>query len=121
MRHEEDHLQTQIAFELRRRGVLFCASAGGMHTPNKRAAARMKAMGYQRGVPDIFIYEPQGKYHGMSIEIKVGSYPSKEQLKWMGDLERAGYFALIVPATYDFFGARDFIENQINWYLEGAK
>jgi len=48
-RQLEQRLQEQYIFYLRQQRVLFCASAGGLHTPNKAAAIRMKRAGYQSG------------------------------------------------------------------------
>ena len=49
--------------------ALYCASAGGVRTSMKQAI-KMKATGYVKGVPDLQIFEPMGKYHGLLIEIK---------------------------------------------------
>ena len=32
---------------------------------------KAKATGMKKGVPDLFIYEPRGEYHGLAIELKV--------------------------------------------------
>ena len=49
---------------------LFCASAGGMRT-NMTTAKKMKATGYKKGFPDLFIYERNKKFNGLAIELKV--------------------------------------------------
>ena len=76
--------------------VLFCASAGGARTSISEAK-RMKATGYKRGFPDVFIYEPRGGFHGLSIEMKKekGGVVSKHQKQWKEDLIRRGYKATI--------------------------
>ena len=33
-------------------------------------AKRLKASGYKRGFPDVFVYEPRGPFHGLAIELK---------------------------------------------------
>ena len=33
-------------------------------------AKRLKATGYKRGFPDVFVYEPRGAFHGLAIELK---------------------------------------------------
>jgi len=33
-------------------------------------AVRFKMMGYKAGTPDILIFEPRGKYHGLFVEMK---------------------------------------------------
>jgi hypothetical protein len=50
--------------------VLFTASAGGMRT-GIRTAMKMKAAGYVAGCPDLLIFEPRGRYHGLAIELKA--------------------------------------------------
>ena len=51
-------------------------------------AKRMKASGYKRGFPDVFIYEPRGGFHGLSIEMKKekGGVVSKHQKQWKESL-----------------------------------
>ena len=118
----EHRLQAQYAIFLDSLGVLYCASSGGVNS-SRRAAGKMKRAGYKRGFPDIFIYHPAGKYHGMSMELKVktkktvGATP--EQKKWRADLEAKGYYALIAPGNLDFFQARDWLEAETLKYLEG--
>jgi len=118
-RQLEQRLQEQYTYYLYSRGVLFCASAGGMHTPNKMAAIRMKRTGYKAGHPDIIIYEPRGKYHGMAVELKCGSYSSPEQKKWQEELIKRGYYAIIVPGKFDFYESRDYLEQETDKYLRG--
>ena|SRR3990167_1461379 len=118
-RQLEQKLQEQYAIYLWNKGVLFCASSGGMHTQNKLAAMRMKRAGYKAGFPDVFIYQAHGKYHGMAIELKCGSYASKQQKQWQIDLTIQGYYAIIVPGKLDFFEARKFLEEETEKYLTG--
>jgi hypothetical protein len=80
----------------------------------KATAARLKAEGVKRGVPDLCLPVPRGGYHGLYIELKVGrNSPSKEQAQWIGELNRAGYRAL---ACWGWEAARDAICE----YLRGA-
>lgn len=72
-----------------------------VHTPNegKRNPVTgniLKRMGMKKGFPDLFIYEPVGGYHGLSIEMKslIGK-PTAEQLNWLGELKQRGYAAYI--------------------------
>ncbi len=76
--------------------LLYCASAGGMRT-NITTAKKMKATGYKKGFPDLFIYEPNNKYKGLALELKVkGNYASKHQKEWLHNLNQRGYFAVCV-------------------------
>lgn len=113
---QEQRLQQNFSTWLSMKGVLFCASAGGMRT-NIRTAINMKRAGYKKGFPDIQILEPRGQFHGMFIEIKCGTYPTNEQKEWREELTKRGYFAVIVPANLDFFEAQKWIEEETEKYL----
>jgi hypothetical protein len=70
--------------------ALYCASAGGLRTSITQAI-KMKATGYVKGVPDLQIFEPMGKYHGLLIEIKdIKGVVSKEQKQWIKELNERG-------------------------------
>jgi hypothetical protein len=75
--------------------VLFSASAGGMHT-SKSQAGKMKAAGYTKGCPDIMIFEPNGQYCGLFIELKRKSgRASPEQITFIEGLKARGYRAAV--------------------------
>ena len=76
--------------------VLWCASVGGART-SINEAKRMKATGYKRGFPDVFVYEPRGPFHGLAIELKKdsGGRVSPSQIEWRQALELRGYHATI--------------------------
>ena len=76
--------------------VLWCASAGGART-SMREAKRIKAAGYKKGFPDVFVYEPRGDHHGLSIELKrpKGGRVSPDQKRWREELEGRGFMATI--------------------------
>ena len=105
---------------LTNRGILHCASAGGLHTPNKVAAMRMKRAGYKKGHPDIIIYEPRGQWHGMAVEVKVKSYPKKEQKAWQAALLERRYYSVIVPGRLDYWTAMEWIKHETELYLIGG-
>ena len=111
----EFELQKSVVnyLKLKHKKVLYCASAGGMRT-NIRTAVSMKASGYIKGFPDLFLYEPSpcGRYHGLAIELKVrGNYASPEQKKWIADLKERGYFAQVCTGFDEAIGC---IEHYIN-------
>lgn len=60
-------------------------------------AVKLKRSGVQRGVPDLCIPIPRGKYHGLYIEMKrqKGGVLSDGQLYWLTLLRDQGYFAEI--------------------------
>ena len=76
--------------------ILYCASAGGMRT-SLSVAKKMKASGYVKGFPDLGIFHPTMKHHGMFIELKADKkgYASKEQKEWIEMLNRRGYYAVV--------------------------
>tara|TARA_R110000744_G_scaffold134922_1_gene244214 strand:+ start:10643 stop:10864 length:222 start_codon:yes stop_codon:yes gene_type:complete len=72
----------------------------------------MKATGYKSGFPDLFIYEPKGKYNGLAIELKVkGNSASPNQKRVMGILNEKGYLAKICTG---FEEVTDEIDNYLN-------
>jgi hypothetical protein len=76
--------------------ALYCASAGGMWTSDSQRI-KMARTGYVKGFPDLFIYEPRGKYHGLAIEMKKvkGSKIEPEQVQWQEQLRNRGYCSYI--------------------------
>jgi hypothetical protein len=88
------------------------------HIPNggKRdivTATHLKAQGVQAGVPDISLPVPRAGYHGLFIELKVGSNtPSENQKKWIGMLRNQGY---CVEVCYGWVEAAAVIKD----YLKG--
>ena len=72
------------------------------HIPNegKRsqiAGAKLRAEGLKRGVPDICLPVPRGKWHGLYIELKRlrGGRVSDDQQRWLDALNERGYFATV--------------------------
>lgn len=92
--------------------VLYCASAGGMHT-SLSVAKKMKASGYVKGFPDLGIFHPTKKYHGLFIELKANKkgYATTEQKEWIKNLNTIGYFAVVCKGF-------DATIEQITNYLE---
>ena len=81
--------------------VLWCASAGGART-SMNEAKRLKAAGYKKGFPDVFVYEPRGAFHGLAIELKKekGGRVSQSQKEWKQALEERGFHATVAKG-YD--------------------
>lgn len=69
--------------------------------------------GTRKGWPDIMIFEPRGKYHGLAIELKAHSKSkvSEEQKHWIDFLNERDYFAKI---TFGLDDALDTIENYLD-------
>ena len=113
---KEQTLQEWCADFLNRLPILWSASAGGMRV-SINTAKKMKRAGYKKGFPDIFIYLSKGCYHGMAIELKLGSYPTPEQINWQKGLSEAGYYAIIVPRKLNFQEAYQFVVTEIERYM----
>lgn len=64
---------------------------GGYRTPVE--AAKFKALGVKRGVPDIHLPVARGGYHGLYIEMKrtEGGVLSEDQKWWLKALGAQGY------------------------------
>lgn len=78
-----------------------------------RYGARLKREGMKKGFPDLGIFYPSGKYHGMFIEFKSekGSL-SPDQKKVLSTLDLNGYKCIV---------CKNFDEaiNETNKYLSG--
>jgi hypothetical protein len=67
------------------------------HCPNggqrsKLAGAQMTALGTKKGIPDLQLPGPVGKYAGLVIEMKVGDgKETKEQRKWLDRFQDIGW------------------------------
>jgi hypothetical protein len=74
--------------------LLFAVPNGGVR--NKVTAARLKAEGVKRGVPDMWLPVARGDCHGLVIELKAkGGRPTPEQRVWLAALEAQGWRALV--------------------------
>lgn len=84
------------------------------HIPNEgkrpvHTGANMRRGGLRRGVPDICLPVPKGKYHGLYIELKRtrGSKTSDDQAMWIAALQAQGYVADVCKGWNE---ARELIE-----------
>ncbi len=116
----EQRLQEWYALYLSGKGVLFCASAGGMRV-NIQTGIKMKRAGYKKGHPDMIIYEPRGGYHGMTVELKFEGKPTPEQVEWARVLNERGYHSIIMPHNLTFGAAQNWLENETSKYLAEPK
>lgn len=79
-------------------------------TPNAgkrsvRAGKYMVAEGLRKGVPDLCLPVPRGKYGALYIELKHGkNKPTESQNRWIKLLNQYGNKAVV---AYEFEGARD--------------
>jgi hypothetical protein len=97
MKQPEYELQKSVVNYIRwkYKNLLYCGSAGGVRT-SMTQAKKMKATGYVKGFPDLFIYEARHGYYGLAIELKVkGNYASQHQKEWISKLNERRYFAKV--------------------------
>ena len=112
----EYQLQKAVCKYLDLSNILYCGSMGGNYQPHVSVRMRAKKSGYKRGFPDLFIYEPVGKFHGLAIELKVGkNRATKEQLKWRDELNKRGYVAEI---CHGLDNAISVIETYLGGFIE---
>lgn len=75
-------------------------------------AINLKRQGVKKGVSDMALLLPKGKYHGLLIELKVGkNKPSPEQKEFIAYENNNGYFAKV---CYGHEEAISLIENYLN-------
>jgi len=102
MKNEEYQIQVAVVNYLSYQypDVLFNADCGGQRYGEGIQAImrgkRMKASGHKKGFPDLAIFEPRGKYHGLFIELKVdkNGVLSYEQDDWLVELDKRGYYSV---------------------------
>jgi len=72
----------------------------------------LKDEGLRAGIPDMFLPVPQGKFHGMFIEMKVrkGGNVSPKQKAWMNALTEQGYLCVVAK------GFQEAREHVIRYY-----
>lgn len=74
--------------------ALFAVPNGGAR--DFITGARLKAEGVRRGALDLILAKPTQKYHGLFIEMKVGSNkPTDEQAAFVAYLQQVGYCATV--------------------------
>ena len=90
------------------------------HIPNGGSrnaieAVHLKAQGVKKGVPDLCLPVPRGKFHGLYIEMKrqKGGTLSLDQKEWIARLKNQGYR---VEVCKGFQEAANVLED----YLQGG-
>jgi hypothetical protein len=87
-----------LYMQLQYKGVRFCASLGGQYQKYHSQRKKAVATGYVKGFPDIQITESRIvngiRYYGLFIELKADKGRlTKEQKRWIDDLNDRGYYA----------------------------
>lgn len=71
--------------------ALYSTDLGGVRL-SIGSAKKVARLRKRKGFPDLFIYEPVGKYSGLAIELKTKSGSvSEDQTWWLKELEQRGY------------------------------
>lgn len=85
-----------------------------------KTALSMKQEGVSKGFPDLFLPVPNGKSHGLFIEMKrqKGGVVSKEQRAWLEYLNSVGYQAVVCKG---FLEAKEIIECYLNNFTRVIK
>ena len=83
--------------------MLFAIPNGGHR--DIRTAARLKAEGVKRGVPDLFLSVPRWHYHGLYIEMKHGKNTlTKDQEEFFKQASDLGYCCMDCYSVEEFIG-----------------
>ena len=70
-------------------------------------------------MPDVFLPVPQGRYHGLYIELKAGRNTTTEnQRKWLDYLQKQGYYTAV---CYGWQTAAELIEMYLLRYEQLGK
>lgn len=113
----EYEIQKAVAKYLDWLHVLWSATSNGMKL-QLSVAKKLKAAGYKAGQPDLFIFEPKRKYHGMAMELKAsGGRTSDNQAVWKEELQHRGYHAVICPKFKTDRECYEWAIEEINKYL----
>jgi hypothetical protein len=100
--HESEHAEQAALFRwaefararLPELALLYAVPNGGHR--HKATAARLKAEGVKRGVPDVCLPVARDGAHGLYIELKAErGKATPEQLGWIRALRRQGYAACV--------------------------
>ena len=106
--HEEEDLQVRLVgwFKYTYPDAIICCTMGGLRL-KMQVAIRAKKMGYHKGIPDLLIFEPCGKYAGLLMEVKTkDGQVSTDQKRTHERLRSKGYF---VGVGYGFDECQQFI------------
>jgi hypothetical protein len=78
-----------------------CATAGG--SMSRSGGKIMKATGYRKGVPDLHIYMPSGKWASAFFELKTRTGTlSPEQKVWGVNLTHHGFYYAVIRSIEEF-------------------
>lgn len=97
MSKPEQTVQIQIAnyLKLKYPKLLWTISPVGLIISRNMGILAVR-MGYQKGTPDIMIFEPRYGFHGLFLELKVeGGTVSDEQTNFLKTATTKGYVSIV--------------------------
>lgn len=105
MRNNEHNLQVACVRAFRYKypnAIIYAVPNGGQRSI--KTAAALKAEGVTSGVPDLFVAEARGGYHGLYIEMKDGKKGrvSENQAEMMARLIEKGYKCVVCRDFEEF-------------------
>lgn len=86
-----------------------------LHIPNERSnkseREKLAWVGVRPGVPDYFLAVPNGKHHGLFIELKsMRGKLTERQKSWLDRLTNQGYMAVV---AFGWWQAKSIIEEYL--------
>tara|TARA_Y100001938_G_C7869937_1_gene319770 strand:+ start:132 stop:509 length:378 start_codon:yes stop_codon:yes gene_type:complete len=115
VRPSEENIQISIVdyLKLQYPNVLFTATMGGQFQRHYSQRLKAKRTGYLKGVSDLLIFEPKGRYCGLFIELKRDKkcYPTAEQKQFISKASDRGYYATCAKG---FEQCKDLIDKYLN-------
>lgn len=120
-RQTERQIQCDVVHFLRCQSprVLFSATVGGVPC-SQVSRGRMVTSGYEKGIPDLIIYEPRGGFHGLCIEFKSkAGRLSTHQNEWLAHLSMRGYYTAVErDATTAIRLIKDYLHESVFLYQQ---
>jgi hypothetical protein len=101
MRLEEQSIQKAVVMYLRLKHPEVIFTSAPAVAKNPRQGAINKAMGYLKGFPDLCLFEPRRKLHGLFIELKSRSGSTHGEQTNVHDALRVRGYAVVVCRSYD--------------------
>lgn len=67
-----------------------------------RQGKMIKDLGYNKGCPDLMIFEPSKGCHGLFIELKTSTGRlTLEQKYWLTELDKRGYYTIVCRSVLE--------------------
>ena len=90
---EEEQIQRAVVYWLRKTFPATLHTISPITKLSVSLGARMKAMGYSKGSPDLMVFQPRAGYHGLFIEFKTPKGKINiDQYHWAKELQALGYY-----------------------------